>query len=78
MAKGIIVVDIPERCGKCEFIYTNKYCMASNFDALTGGDKPDWCPIKPLPEKIEYKTRHELSQESFAQGWNDCIDKMLR
>lgn len=35
--------------------------------------KPDWCPLKPLPEKI---TRVAVTDHwnSIKAGWNNCID----
>jgi hypothetical protein len=35
--------------------------------------KPDWCPLKPLPEKMTgvAQTDH---WNSIKAGWNQCID----
>lgn len=55
MAKGIVVVDVPEACGYCacckhDALYT-RYCGANKRDLMNDIDwnleKPDWCPIKP-------------------------------
>ena len=37
--------------------------------------KPDWCPLKPLPEKITgvASTDH---WKSIKEGWNGCINKI--
>ena len=39
---------------------------------------PDWCPLKPVPEKKNYE---ELSDgnpvKAWGNGWNACIDKIL-
>lgn len=54
MAKGIIVVDVPENCKKCEYRLTNGYCIPSRKDIFKfalSDQKPDWCPIKLMPEK---------------------------
>ncbi len=45
MAKGIIVVDVPENCRDCDYFgtlckITNKKCHYYNEDG-----RPDWCPI---------------------------------
>lgn len=38
--------------------------------------KPDWCPLKPLPEKKEERDwRSKLSLE-WVRGWNTCISKI--
>ena len=81
MTKGIIVVDVPKCCEKCEFMCFNQYydpfCVVSNFDEVIEDDKPHWCPIRPLPEKINYKNRYEIAKELIAEGWNACIDKII-
>lgn len=41
--------------------------------------KPDWCPLKPLPEKKEYIVpikNVESQKDIIAVGWNACIDKI--
>lgn len=60
MSKGIIVVDVPENCGYCDF---NALCgdgkhrcgVGSIEDIIDGYEDsiPDWCPIRPYdPDKI--------------------------
>lgn len=37
-------------------------------------DKPDWCPLKELPERRKY------GEEFFngdVKGWNDCLKTIL-
>lgn len=81
MNKGIIVVNTPECCDECEFMcydqYNNNFCFMADVDELIEDDKPDWCPIKPAPEKIQHPSRQSLLQEQFADGWNTCVDKIL-
>ena len=45
--------------------------------------RPDWCPLKPLPEKMKvtglyngeyFKAGGKLP--SYKIGWNDCIDEI--
>ena len=39
--------------------------------------KPDWCPLKPLPEKKEYIVpidNVESQKDIIAVGWNACIN----
>lgn len=45
--------------------------------------KPDWCPLKPLPEKMKltgvYGREYFQSNgkmPSYKIGWNDCIDEI--
>ena len=41
--------------------------------------RPEWCPLKPLPEKKEYIVpfnNAESQKDIIAGGWNACIDKI--
>lgn len=38
--------------------------------------KPDWCPLRDLPEKIAEENRW-LSKE-YAKGYNACIGEILK
>ena len=41
--------------------------------------KPDWCPLKPLPEKKEYIVpidNVESQKDIITVGRNACIDKI--
>lgn len=37
---------------------------------------PDWCPLKPVPEK-EYADTGIVEVDEFAAGYNSCIDEIL-
>ena len=80
MAKGIIVLDIPETCWDCICCETNpfeEYCLVVQRATQSIDSTPDWCPIKPMPERIEHKSRQGLLQEHMAVGWNACIDELM-
>lgn len=63
------------------------YCYVTNgdsendmklIDCIYGyrQSKPDWCPLKPLPEEKEERDwRSKLSLE-WVRGWNTCISKI--
>lgn len=89
MAKGIIVVDIPEKCKYCPFsvnrIGAEHYCYIvesiGNYDALSHPismdeyySKPDWCAIKPLPERAYHENYCDGGR--YDKGWNDCLDEI--
>lgn len=73
MSKSVLVIDTPENCGKCKFI-SEFWCRAMGGRRVPNNDViPDWCPLKPLPEKI---TRVAVTDHwnSIKAGWNNCID----
>ena len=54
MSKSVLVIETPENCGKCKFI-SEFWCRAMDGRRVPNNDViPNWCPLKPLPEKKEY------------------------
>lgn len=87
MSKGIIVVDVPGSCAKCFYksqVFDIHYvCMVSpNGEGAhrlihSMSARPNWCPIKPIPEKIESDSRNAHEDFDYVCGWNACIDEIL-
>ena len=40
--------------------------------------KPDWCPLKPLPEEKEEEYWRSKISLAWIRGWNTCISKNYR
>ena len=84
MSKSVLVMKTPENCRSCMYIGTFRYfCRINCKDIEDAGVKPDWCPLKPLPEKMKvtgiyngeyFKTGGK--PPSYKIGWNDCIDEI--
>ena len=83
-------MDMPESCPDCRFFESDwKECYAIskryNRDVMTEEAKPNWCPLRELPEKnpnnpelkpgVHYT---EKGYEVFKSGWNACLDKILK
>lgn len=89
MAKAVLVMDMPECCADCYCGYferdtkeLNLVCGATGEDANNVG-KPDWCPLRELPEKKETHTVLELHSngrwsEGMKAGFNICLDEILK
>lgn len=79
MSKSVLVIDTPENCGKCKFI-SEFWCRAMDGRRVPNNDvPPDWCPLKPLPERKEYIVpidNVESQKDIIAVGWNACINKI--
>lgn len=98
MNKGLIVLDkVPQTC---QHIRGNKesgcpfggmVCQIRDTDVtehVVHGTMPDWCPIKPLPEKlpehepVAYKDSdgnwiNRMKRLPEHCGWNACLDVLL-
>ena len=85
MSKAILVMDnMPDKCGECECSYCdyddphlNLICAVAG-DNVSGSDKPDWCPLRPMPEKKPLKGNvsniQRMMEEMGSVSWNACID----
>lgn len=87
MAKAVLVMDMPECCADCYCGYferdtkeLNLVCGATGEDANNVG-KPDWCPLRELPEKMEVCGKYPQPGKpipSYRFGWNACLDEILK
>lgn len=79
MSKSVLVIDTPENCGKCKFI-SGFWCRAMYGRRVPNNDViPNWCPLKPLPEKKEYIVpidNVESQKDIIAVGWNACVNEI--
>lgn len=91
MAKAVLVMDMPESCFGCNFLYCNAdagidSCQAMEVSRIVDSEtyeKPDWCPLRELPEKKETVHSQECYTNSYFTdemnaGWNACIDEILK
>lgn len=85
MSKSVLVIDTPKYCALCILRsgVHHPFCRVNNRDIADLSIRPDWCPLKPLPEKMKltglyngkyFKAGGKLP--SYKIGWNDCIDEI--
>lgn len=69
-------------CGYCELngcLTDAEVLIEEEYFDLESETKPDWCPLKPLPEKKEYinsVSNIEATKNIAAAGWNACLDEI--
>ena len=83
MSKACLVLDMPESCMGCNFMYCDienneESCQAKETARpvdLEKEAKPDWCPLVPLPKKRKTVGK-EIENDIllYRGGWNSCID----
>lgn len=81
MSKSVLVIDTPEKCDSCDLCCITFYpfCKVNARDIIDLNIVPDWCPLKPLPEKKSTTapvSNYEVQKNLFAAGWNACINKI--
>ena len=83
MSKSILVIDTPDSCRECtlcaeEHMTYRDYCRITD-DVIWTLDKPEWCPLKPLPEK--YNMDNVVCDRDYdgdyEYGYNACIDEIV-
>lgn len=87
MSKSILVIDTPNNCGECKicaswqecaFSTREYWCAASDSGYVNPDMKPNWCPLKPIPEKYKIGNVVENYYDNdYAYGYNACINKIL-
>lgn len=79
MSKSVLVIDTPENCRSCYlrgFTLNLQYCRGKLKDIKDTSIKPDWCPLKPLPEKSTTENDMTDYQCGMVDGRNQCIDEI--
>lgn len=101
MSKAVLVIDMPENCADCpmrsmnlyDMSKTNIYCQCNKASdipwELARKEKPDWCPLRELPEKKLYngvegiigigipERGSKAVDEAAALGWNAYINAIV-
>ena len=91
MAKAVLVMDMPEQvCQKCTLCYETandgEYLCCAAGKLLPDGEKPDWCPLRELPERKEEFELRECKGSLKGtwkvplienKGFNSCLDEIL-
>ena len=84
--KVLLAMNEPDNCDICPFCDDCDYTCGAfqilnekyTYEVPTGRNKPDWCPLKRMPQKKSYE---ELSDgnpvKAWGNGWNACIDEIL-
>lgn len=83
MSKAVLVMDMPEQiCQKCTLCYEtendDEYLCCAVGKLVPDGEKPDWCPLWELPERITEPIDADDVGRDYSEGamngWNACLD----
>ena len=81
MSKVMLVMDMPESCAKCRLsIFQGDYCtcMENAKQFRYKDNKPDWCPLREVPKKMQGRNIYTLNFcGEYINGYNACIDEIL-
>jgi hypothetical protein len=74
-----------EYCGDSEYEGCCELaeCLDSDMRLITeehydyeSESRPEWCPLKPLPEEKEEEYWRSRFSLAWIRGWNTCISKI--
>ena len=83
--KAVLVIDMPYDCYDCK-VASNPLCKGLRnvtANSCISGQRPPYCPLKPLPEKSIYSSPFSDDvgnvryNDGFQDGWNACIDEIV-
>lgn len=78
MSKSILVIDAPDCCRECPLCAEDRqtyrdYCRITD-NVIWTLDKPDWCPLKPIPKEQTVRPDYRCDWEL---GYNSCLHDIL-
>lgn len=90
MAKAVLVMEMPEACSKCKFLYEFqgiKKCQLMNV--LNGGasrlsqnsfvkKRHEKCPFRELPGEEHNDNKYDEYSDGWDAGWNACLDDITK
>lgn len=79
MSKSVLVIDTPEDFYSCYLRMVSRdlhFCKTKSRRIKDVCTKPDWCPLKPLPEKSTIENDMTDYQCGMVDGRNQCIDEI--
>lgn len=78
MSKSVLVINTPKYCALCVLRSGahHPFCRVNNRDITDLSIRPDWCPLKPLPEKIIIENDMTDYQCGMIDGRNQCINEI--
>lgn len=79
MSKSVLVMDTPKYCALCALRsgVLHPFCRVNNRDITDLSIRPDWCPLRPLPEKMTIpRGARNTDDLEYAAGYNTCINEI--
>lgn len=75
--KAILVINMPEDCGKCRLADFGKCRGSKSYIHMPIKGRPKECPLRPLPQKKWHEEGKENEcEEWYRNGWNDCLEEI--
>lgn len=76
MNKSILVMNTPKNCYEC-CLNNDHFCgVVGNCTVKFANSRPDWCPLKAVPERYDNVACDGSPFYHMCVGWNNCVDEI--
>lgn len=82
MSAILLIKEMPKTCKECP-CQLMLVCVPTDEDideyVNPNETKPDWCPLRPLPQKLKLRIQREwiTDYDRYEIGYNACLDKIM-
>ena len=71
--RSTLVIETPDKCKDCPLSYWGIDGLnCKPLRKMIEDDKPDWCPLRPMPEQMSWG--HTID---YIEGYNACLEEIL-
>lgn len=71
--KAILVIDMPKNgCESCMFDNYGLCIVRANEKDVHKRANREWCPLKPLPHKLQA----DWYTDGYKEGFNACLEEI--
>ena len=78
--KSVLIINTPKNCKECD-CHLWLVCVPKDEDLEPDENGrysiPDWCPLRPLPQRKETYGTEPFEIFMHREGWNQCLDEIL-
>lgn len=80
--KALLIIDMPSSCNECIFRHVTscgRFICKIDKHEINNKDnfRPNFCPLKSLPEFLSTEHVDYAHEASEINGWNKCLKILL-
>ena len=64
-------------CELADCLDCNEILITEEHYDCESKSRPDWCPLKSLPEEDHKNHYPDEWEDGYADGWNDCLKEII-
>lgn len=64
-------------CELADCLDCNEILITEEYYDCESKLRPDWCPLKPFPEKDNFDDPYDEYYTGYSDGWNRCLKEIV-